>query len=304
MSLKMTKGMRKRVFVMFMSAVLSLGISAQEKRALLVGISCYDTQQTGYQWNNINGTNDIRLLAPILKSSGFKVATLTDSQATHDNIIAGINRLLSAAQRGDIIYFHFSGHGQPVEDLSGDEVDGWDEALVPADARKVYQPGVYTGGKHILDDDLGPLIDRLRAKVGSRGMVYVALDACHAGTSSRGEDDEDDICATRGTMQGFAFTRGKSFKPKKIETANYYKVKSSPVMSNVVYFESCRPYQLNREINVGGTAYGPLSYSLAQVVRRMGMTANASAFIAGINAEIANGGKWPMNQNLVIEKSF
>ena len=38
--------------------------NSQRKWAFLVGISNYDTALTGYQWNNISGTEDINLLAP------------------------------------------------------------------------------------------------------------------------------------------------------------------------------------------------------------------------------------------------
>lgn len=131
--------MSKKIFAILLICSFFFRLQAQEKRALLVGISKYDTALTGYQWNNINGANDVKLLDPILKAKGFKVTTLTDEKATHKNIIEGINKLIATSRKGDIIYFHFSGHGQPVEDISGDDVDGWDEAIIPVDARKVYK---------------------------------------------------------------------------------------------------------------------------------------------------------------------
>ena len=48
---------------------------------------------------------------------------------------------------GDIVYLHFSCHGQPVEDLDGDEKDGWDESIVPYDAWKKPISGIYDGKK-------------------------------------------------------------------------------------------------------------------------------------------------------------
>lgn len=140
--------MSKKIFIILLVCSFFFRLQAQEKRALLVGISKYDTALTGYQWNNINGANDVKLLAPILKAKGFKVTTLTDEKATHKNIIEGINKLIATSRKGDIIYFHFSGHGQPVEDISGDEVDGWDEAIIPVDARKVYKK-VFMKGTNI-----------------------------------------------------------------------------------------------------------------------------------------------------------
>ena len=296
--------MSKKFLIILLTISFFFELQAQEKRALLVGISKYDIALTGYQWNNINGANDVKLLKPILKSKGFKVSTLINEQATHNNIIDGINKLIATSKNGDIVYFHFSGHGQPVEDINGDEADGWDESLIPVDARKVSKKGVYEGNKHILDDDLAHLITKLRAKVGPTGVVYVVIDACHAGTASKGLHEDEDECPSRGTMQGFTYTRGKYFKPKKLEMSNYYKVQKTSKMSNVVFFEACRPYQFNREIKTNSNIYGPLSYHMAQVIKKFSLSTNASSVISQLNKEIMEDGLWPMNQNLVIEKSL
>lgn len=92
--------MSKKIFAILLICSFFFRLQAQEKRALLVGISKYDTALTGYQWNNINGANDVKLLAPILKAKGFKVTTLTDEKATHKNIIEGINKLIATSQKG------------------------------------------------------------------------------------------------------------------------------------------------------------------------------------------------------------
>ena len=42
--------------------------------------------------------------------------------------------LIDRVQRGDIAYFHYSGHGQQIADDNGDEADGYDETLVAIDA--------------------------------------------------------------------------------------------------------------------------------------------------------------------------
>ena len=132
--------------------LLSTAVNAQRKRAFLVGISHYDTALTGYQWNNINGVEDINLLNPTLKNQGFNTTVLLDEQATFDNIVNQITQFTNKTKKGDVVYLHFSTHGQPVEDLNGDEVDGWDESIVPIDAYKTYKKGVYEGQKHLTDD--------------------------------------------------------------------------------------------------------------------------------------------------------
>lgn len=298
--------MIKRTYLITMIALfLSLNLMAQRKRALLVGISHYQTALTAYEWEDIHGANDVALLCPILKSKGFEVETLTETQATHDNIIKKLNNLILTAKKGDIVYFHFSGHGQPVEDRNGDEADGWDEAIIPINAHKIYKKGIYEGQNHIIDDELGKLVSHLRTAVGPKGIVYVTIDACHAGTASRGDDATgEESPSIRGTIQGFAYTKGKIYKPLKVEQANYYKVPKSNQMANVVFFESCRPYQSNHEITVGKKVYGPLSYHLSLTFLQTNKTSSPQLLISRLRQNILKKGLWPTNQNLVIEKSF
>ena len=115
----------------------------------MVGISHYDTALTGYQWNNINGAEDVNLLNPILKKQGFAITSLLDEQATFDNITTQLFQFLDKTKKGDIVYLHFSSHGQPVEDLNGDEEDGTDEDMLEGkpDATNENPEDVHTRGK-------------------------------------------------------------------------------------------------------------------------------------------------------------
>lgn len=271
--------------------------NAQRKRAFMVGTSHYDTALTGYQWNNINGAEDVRLLSPILKKQGFYLNTLIDEQATYQNIISQLSSFIRKTKKGDIVYLHFSTHGQPVEDLNGDETDGWDEAIVPIDAYKIYKKGSYEGERHLLDDQLNEFVKQLREKVGPKGFLYVVIDACHAGTSSRANDE-----TVRGTKVGFTYNN-KVFKPS-TEKKSHYKVESSSKMSNVMYLEACRPDQVNVEIKVKDKRYGPLSYNIAQALQAKPLSTNANDFLSNVKASIMKGGFWPNNQNMVTETSF
>lgn len=271
--------------------------NAQRKRAFMVGISHYDTALTGYQWNNINGVEDILLLSPVLKKQGFNLTTVLDEQATYKNITTQLSRFINNTRKGDIVYIHFSTHGQPVEDLNGDEVDGWDEAIVPIDAYKLYKKGVYEGKNHLIDDQLNQYIKKIREKIGPSGFLYVIIDACHAGTASRANDD-----TVRGTSVGFTYNN-KVFKASASKQSNY-KITSSPRMSNVLFVEACRPDQVNMEIKVGDKRYGPLSYNIAQALLNMSLSSNPEQFLGSVKGVILKNGRWPNNQNLVTEKSY
>ena len=276
--------------------LVSVVAFARRKRAFLVGISHYDTALTGYQWNNINGVEDVKLLSPILKGQGFLITPVLDDKATYRNITTQLTFFINKTKKGDIVYLHFSAHGQPVEDIDGDEEDGWDEAIVPIDAYKLYKKGFYEGKSHLLDDQLNKYIKKLREKIGPTGYLYVVIDACHAGTSSRANDE-----TIRGTKVGFTFNN-KVFKPYP-HRKSQYKIETAPKLANVLFLEACRPDQVNTEIKVKGKCYGPLSYNIAQALKTKPLSANAKEFLNNVKASIVNGGYWPNNQNLVVETS-
>ena len=288
---------RKLLIIIGLLFIVAITGNAQRRRAFMVGISHYDTALTGYQWNNINGVEDIKLLEPILKKQGFYLTTLMDEQATYQNITSQLFTFINKTKKGDIVYLHFSTHGQPVEDLNGDEEDGWDEAIVPIDAYKLYKEGTYEGKNHLLDDQINKFAKKLREKIGPSGFLYVIIDACHAGTSSRANDE-----TVRGTKVGFTYNN-KVFKPSVSKQSNY-KVEASAKMANVLFIEACRPNQVNMEIKVGDKRYGPLSYNIAQALSVKSLSLNAEDFLNNIKASILNNGRWPNNQNMVTEKSY
>lgn len=289
--------MKWRFYAIVIAILLSSVANAQRKRAFLVGISHYDTALTGYQWNNINGVEDVNLLSPSLKKQGFALTTLLDEQATFDNITSQLSLFVDKTKKGDIVYLHFSTHGQPVEDLNGDEEDDWDEAIVPIDAYKIYKKGTYEGKKHFIDDQLNLYVKKLREKIGNTGFLYVVIDACHAGTSSRGNDD-----VVRGTNVGFTYSN-KLFRPTTIKKS-HYKIDASAKQANVMFMEACRPDQINMEIKIGGKRYGPLSYNIAQALSICKLSTDANEFLKHIKESIMKEGHWPNNQNLVTETSY
>lgn len=224
---------------------------AQKKRALLVGISEYGVN-TG--WKGIHGANDVDLMKSVLKS--FSIRELKNSNATYDNIIKELNYLKQKSKEGDLVYIHFSGHGQPYEDSDGDELDGWDESFVPYDAHLYYENNVYSGSKHLTDDILNTYLVNIRKKLGESGFLYVTIDACHAGNSYR-KSDED---IYRGTGKGFS-KNNKLYKVPKVQK-QHFKIDNISGHAPIVMLEACQSHQRNTEINVNGAYYGPLSYAI------------------------------------------
>ncbi len=249
-----------------MFLILLLGMSfcvAQNRKAFVVGLSNYSKGTNNVtDWNNIHGENDAKLIAKTLTKQGFQVVQILDNEGTANSIRTKLSNFSKSLKVGDIVYIHFSCHGQPVEDIDGDEADGWDEALVPLDAKKSYSAG-YDGKNHLTDDELNGYLKTIRQKVSNKGSVYVVIDACHAGSVYRGTDDEDSICI-RGTHIGFSKT-GKLFVPR-INKIGRFKIQHEPDWADICVIEACRSYQTNCEIIQNGNYYGSLSWYLNSVL--------------------------------------
>lgn len=269
---------------------------AQNKRALLVGISDYQCVNKYGGWNNIHGKNDVDLLSSTLENNGVSVSCISDREATKFGITKALNKLVSQCKSGDIVYIHFSTHGQPFEDMNGDEEDGWDESIVPVDAPIEYTKGKYEGENHLIDDELHEYCTKIRKSIGTNGMLYVVIDACHAGKASMGTDEE----VIRGTKAGFTRS-GKYYRPLKLEKGNYYNIPSSPSLGKVVFIEACRSYQVNKEIVDSGRHYGALSFYINKVLSSSKLTKDIKWIetvknMMGKDVRLAN-------QNMVIEYS-
>ena len=169
---------------------------SEEKLALIVAISEQGEPPEGARaYQRLNGPgNDVELLSSALQHHGFpsdNILTVEDAQATKEGILGALESLADRAGPGDIAVFHYSGHGHQITDNNGDEIDGYDEVLVPYGAPDYSAASdevqaAYRAEHHIRDDTLGVLLDRLAAKVGPEGSVAVFLDACFSGTGTRG----------------------------------------------------------------------------------------------------------------------
>lgn len=274
-------------------------LNAATKRALLVGISDYgNAKEDPNKWSNISGANDVMLLSPLFCEHGYTVTSLVDSLATHANITKALEQLAKDSKKSDLVYIHFSMHGQPFEDLNGDEDDGWDEALIPVDAQMLYSEGVYDGKNHLLDDELEVYFNDIRSKLGPEGQLVVILDACHSGTASRGDDDH-----IRGTKEGFSRS-GKDYTPDRTkETNDYFAVATEKEQSPVMFIEACRSYQVNKEVRdvETNTWYGSLSYYIALSIKD-NKVVGSDEWIEDIKTGMANNRRL-RKQNVVIEKS-
>jgi hypothetical protein len=149
--------------------------------ALLIGINSYPNLPPNKQLTGC--VNDVLLMEKLLiKRFGFRtenISKLVDEQATKANIESAFREFLveKATPEGQAL-FYYSGHGGRMTDLNGDEMDGFDETMVPYDSRDAAH--------HVLDiedETLGMWIEGLTKQCKN---VTVILDCCHSGSGTRG----------------------------------------------------------------------------------------------------------------------
>lgn len=224
----------------------------QSKRALVIGLG----QQEDKNWGKINGDKDVAYVQKMLKDAGYKeVRTLINKQATKARIVTAFNSLTNRCRVGDVVYIHFSGHGQQVTDVNGDEwPDSLDEAWIPYDAYLEYGEKD-RGEKHLIDDEINVLLTALKNKIGDKGKMLVVVDACHSGDSSRGDDDDDAVI--RGVWNEFIIPCDK-------------KQKSVKAKERWLTLSACKDFQLNQEIK--NPQVGKLTYALYKSAQKRKVT--------------------------------
>lgn len=171
--------------------------------ALLIGINCYLTNLLpgGLFYKSLSGcVQDVQrvetFLVEQLNIPSERIIKLTSSNVsgqaepseppsqwpTYKNIVYGFKRITEAAQPGDQVFIHYSGHGgrasttEPFKQIKGEQ--GLDEVLVPMDLGN-------SEGNYLRDTELNCLI---KAMVDKGLLVTIVLDSCHAGGAMRAVD--------------------------------------------------------------------------------------------------------------------
>jgi hypothetical protein len=133
------------------------------KRALIVGINYVGTG------NDLRGCiNDAKNMQTLLAGRGFdQIEMLLEKDATTAGIKAALERLVTGVSPGDVIVFHYSGHGSQLP--SKTEADGFEEIICPIDLNWTTRV--------ITDADLKKVFNTVPKGVNTT----LILDCCHAG---------------------------------------------------------------------------------------------------------------------------
>ncbi len=236
------------VFILGMLLHLSVvSVHAATHRALVFGLG----RQADPSWGKINGDKDVYYVVRMLQEMGYTdICTLKNEQATKQGMVQAFLNLAARCNSGDIVYIHYSGHGQLMTDIDGDEsfkwTDShaqWDESWIPYDAYMVYGPKD-KGEKHFCDDEIAKYLTVIRLRIGSRGKLTVVVDACHSGDATCGGDDQ----CVRGIDLKFNMPRQSGTKVRK------------PLQERWQTISACKPYQLCTELM--DRQVGKLTYAL------------------------------------------
>ena len=139
--------------------------------AILVGLKQVDPNAYG-GWNGENGCwgceLDVDNIKRILSPLGYVSQVLKTAEATKSKVLRALDSAAATLDSGDILVFHYSGHGGQQPDLNGDEGDGQDETLVAYDGQ-------------IIDDQLDLVWPKFRSGV----RIVMLSDSCNSGTNYR-----------------------------------------------------------------------------------------------------------------------
>ncbi|NEQ96608.1 MAG: DUF4384 domain-containing protein [Cyanothece sp. SIO2G6] len=156
------------------------------KLALLVGINSYATE---HNWNPLRGcVNDVLMQQELLVHRfGFKhsdIQILTDADATRANMVAAFEEhLIKQARPGDVVVFHYSGHGSRVVDPTPFSDDPFNSTFVSVDSP--LPADFATAPRVEVNDIMGQTLFLLMSSLQTE-QVTAVLDSCHSGGGKRG----------------------------------------------------------------------------------------------------------------------
>jgi hypothetical protein len=256
-----------------------------KKRAVFIGINYLNSKYV------LKGCiSDANNMKNILSTKyGFQdYIILTDDtedatkQPTKDNIINAMKWIVQDAKPGDSLFFHFSGHGGKVKDNNGDEIDGFDETIMPIDYKKNGQ---------IKDDT----INELMVKPLPKGCKLTAVfDCCHSGTmmdlpyTYQFQDSieviENDVRrevfnktdnVVKSIMSGDAKAISNSLlsifdgslKKSTCHGMLPETIRERQSLGEIIQFSACRDNQTSVDLKVGKTTTGALTCALSNQLK-------------------------------------
>lgn len=160
------------------------------KRALLVGVNKYPNLPPHSQLRGCE--NDVaavrHMLVTTFKFPPENVRVLVNEEATEQAVRGALEQLLGDCGEGDIVVFHFSGHGSQMAP-KGEKPRGYDESIMPHDSGRMRDDFPRkVAPRDIRDTEINEWLSRLTRKT---PYITLLFDSCHSGSITRLADGEE-----------------------------------------------------------------------------------------------------------------
>lgn len=252
------------------------------KKALTVGIN-YPGQPISLR----GCVNDSKTIENLLRTRyGFEdITVLLDNQATTERMKRELRNLIEGARPGDVLFFHFSGHGtQIIDDSDPDhEPDGLDEVICPVDFN--WQTNV------IKDDDLKHIFSGVPYGVN----LTVFLDCCNSGG---GTDAVNEYKVPEGARN--VPTAGSRYLPppshirRKIEasglTPQFRSLTQVGGKTSGILISGAQAHQTAADAYIEGRYQGATTHFLNKTINELGVDATHKEIIERLNQFMVSGG--------------
>ena len=229
------------------------------KKALIVGINYVGTPSE--LRGCINDANNMReLLEAELGFEEFKM--VLEKDATTQGIMDGLRWLVAGAVPGDVLFFHYSGHGSQIR--SNIEPDGLDEIICPIDLN--------WRDKVIRDDDMKAVLNTVPNGVN----LTVFLDCCNSGTALDQEGSLYEATKVQLHQEKPLVEAGGRFMPMPAEVEQYIAeegleirqfVTSRDINRSALLIAACASHQTSADAFLEGQFQGAATCSLRQALK-------------------------------------
>ncbi len=222
-----------------------------------------------------------KLTAPVIETNNLaSIKSAEDNMfPTYKNIVEAFAKITAAANPGDRVYIHYSGHGGRASTVYGNLKGGvkHDESLVPMDI-------VDENSRHLRDVEITTLLKRITDK---ECILTVIFDSCHSGDATRGD------YAIRGSKE-------IDTKDSKIESlvaseeeliANWKEANKSsgvwlPQANEYVFIGACLDTEVAYEYRVDGEKCGALTYWMLNTLTSLPPGSTYQMLFERVNAKV------------------
>jgi hypothetical protein len=225
----------------------------------------------------VPGDRITRLIAPTPGGPGSELPSTSASRPTYENIVSAWQRVMATANKGDVVYIHYSGHGGRSATLfPAFKSNGLDESIAPCD---INQPA----GRYLRDVEIAVLLKQMAQR---ELLTTVVLDSCYSGSATRGDEaqsrrgDMDDVSpragqsadnsavASRADLEAMAKHLASSARG----VDESWRIDPSGVATSLTtVIAACRPHESSYEYAVDGKhRRGALTYFWLDTLRQRG----------------------------------